>query len=131
MGWPMIPAIAMSCSQVMTLTLFLGACAVVETIKPDGTVQRTISMISPIHVISTQSSTDRAVKVFGVGLLLDDSESTLGYFNSSVFRINPNCRVMLIDNTDDQLNRFAAQVHDLGTICNGTDQKGKNNAATQ
>jgi hypothetical protein len=54
----------------------------------------------------------------GVGIALAPNQAMLGYFKTSEKKIDPSCKIVLIENTDEQLKRFADLIHERAKLCN-------------
>jgi hypothetical protein len=95
----------------------LSACAVIETIRPDGTTQRTFAFAAPVVVASGAPSPNRVTHLTGLGLTMANDAAALGWFDAQTVALDGDCRVVLIGNTEEQLQRFAAVLPKNEQIC--------------
>jgi hypothetical protein len=63
-------------------------------------------------------------KVNGLGLIVSNSATTLGWVDETVASLGPDCRVVLIGNTDQQLERFAALLPKKEALCSDSKLNG-------
>jgi hypothetical protein len=96
----------------------MTSCAVVEEIHHDGTTTRSLEFAAPVIALD-QNSQGLIVKATGLGFLLMNGSATLGFFNETRITLDPECRIVLIDNTEEQLRHFAELSSKDGGLCFG------------
>jgi hypothetical protein len=77
--------------------------------------------VAPVPLILSSSPGDQgsAVKATGLGLAVLNGVITLGWFDASIVAISPNCRVVLVGNTDEQLKKFVELAGGAREVCSG------------
>lgn len=98
--------------------LVASSCAYVEETHKDGTVSRSVAPLTLV-MSSSPGSEGSVVKTAGFGLATLNGATTLGWFSASTIVLDSSCRVVLVDNTDEQLRRFAELTGDVREICGG------------
>jgi len=99
------------------LGLLSSGCALIEEVRGDGTTRRTIAVASPINVEPSPPGRGRVVRISGVGFAAFDEALTLGVFSNSQIVPDPTCQIVLVGNTDEQLERFAALIDHSPNVC--------------
>lgn len=56
-------------------------------------------------------------KVNGFGLIVSNSPTTLGWLDETAAILGPECRIVLIGNTEQQLQYFATLIPKYTAIC--------------
>jgi hypothetical protein len=103
------------------LAMTMSGCAVIDQIHGDGTITRSFAFGAPVIMPTGPSGQANVTKVNGLGFIVSNSATTLGWIDETVAALGPDCRIVLIGNTDQQLERFAALVPKKEAIC--TDSK--------
>jgi hypothetical protein len=110
--------LAIRIASGLIVAMLCSGCAVIEETRSDGnpSTRRTITLGPAL--VPPESATDHVVKVTGVGIALAPNQAMLGYFKTSEIKIDPSCKIVLIENTDEQLKRFADLIHERAKLCN-------------
>jgi hypothetical protein len=87
----------------------------------DGTFTRSFALGAPVIVPMDSSGQSSVSKVNGLGFIVSNTETTLGWFDETLASLGPDCRVVLIGNTERQLERFATLLPKKEVLC--TDSK--------
>lgn len=106
------------------LGLLSSGCAMIEEVQSDGTTRHSIFLAGPINGNSSPPDQDRIRRTIGVGISISDGAATIGYFNNTEIMLDPRCQIVLIGNTDKQLEQFASLIPDTQGICNETTSEG-------
>jgi hypothetical protein len=106
---------------VLTVAVTLPGCAIVENIRSDGTYERSIALAAPLVIAPAPTGQSSVLRIKGLGLGGAGNIATLGWFDETVATLGPDCRVVLIGNTEQQLDRFAALLPRKEAVC--TDSK--------
>ena len=101
---------------VVIVAIFAGGCAIVEDTHGDGSVQRSI-VFGVVTLPNIPSDRGRVVRITGAGFDLDTSGFAFGYFNKLQVVPDPQCQVVLIDSTSEQLGRFAELIPKETGLC--------------
>jgi hypothetical protein len=109
--------------KVVLFAKLVAGCAVIVTVKADGSTEHAITLLSPVRIVDDSGSQIRLIRDSGIGLLIGGA-GVLGYFKTSEVRMDPGCRVVLIGNTDAQLRQFASLIHKEQGVCNETTPNG-------
>jgi hypothetical protein len=102
---------------VWLLGMAMPGCAVVEDIHADGTTTKSIAFAAPLILPSAPDGQADIMKATGFGLVMSNGAATLGWFNESKIALNRDCRVMLVGNTTEQLQRFADLLGNTKGLC--------------
>jgi hypothetical protein len=111
-------------AAVIAAALTLSGCAIVEDIRSDGTYQRSIALAAPLVIAPAPAGESSVVRITGLGAGGINNTATLGWFDETVATLGPDCRVVLIGNTDRQLEKFAALLPKNETICSDSKLSG-------
>ena len=106
------------------LGVAMSGCAVIDQVHGDGTISRSFVFGSPVIMPTDTSGKADIIKVTGLGLTGGSNTATLGWFNETIVALGPECRVVLIGNTEQELSRFAALLQSKETICDDTKVNG-------
>ena len=98
------------------LGMAVSGCAIIDQIHGDGTINRSFVFGAPVIMPTNPSGQANVTKVNGLGFILSNS-ATLGWFDETVANLSPDCHVVLIGNTEQELERFAALLPKKETIC--------------
>jgi hypothetical protein len=104
-------------AATVILVVPFSGCAIVENIRSDGTYERSIALAAPIVIAPPPTGQSSVVRITGLGLGGANNSATLGWFDQTVATLGPDCRVVLIGNTEQELERFAALFPKKETIC--------------
>jgi hypothetical protein len=106
------------------LGMAMSGCAVIEQTHADGTVARSFTFGAPVIMAADPNSQANVIKATGLGLILSDSVTTLGWFDQSRVALDRDCRIVLVGNTDAQLSRFGEFLHNTTDLCGGSIHNG-------
>lgn len=95
----------------------LCGCAIVENIRSDGTYERSIALAAPLVIAPAPAGQSSFVRITGLGVGGANNTATLGWFDQTVATLGPDCRVVLIGNTEQELERFAALLPKKEALC--------------
>jgi hypothetical protein len=95
----------------------LSSCAVIEDVRADGEISRTVVFASPVNLPATPPDRGRVLKITGLGVAATNETVNFGFFNSSEMHLDPRCQVVLVGNTDEELKRFAKLIPNMQNIC--------------
>jgi hypothetical protein len=109
---------------VIALATTLSGCAIVEDIHSDGTYQRSIALAAPLVIAPAPAGQSSVVRITGVGLGGAGNTATLGWYDETVAALGPDCRVVLIGNTEQELESFAALLPTKEAICSDSKLNG-------
>jgi len=112
--------LALSRARFVAVIVFgftLSGCAIVENIRSDGTYERSIALAAPLIIAPAPAGQSSFVRVTGLGVGGANNTATLGWYDETVATLGPDCRVVLIGNTEQELERFAALLPKKETIC--------------
>jgi len=104
-------------SLVCTLGSAASGCAFVEETRSDGTIARSIVVGAPAIVLQPSIDQGAAARAAGLGLALSNGVASLGWFDDSIVALGPDCRVVLVGNSDEQLRRFTELAGDVRNVC--------------
>jgi hypothetical protein len=99
------------------LAMTMSGCAVIDQIHGDGTITRAFAFGAPVMMPTDPSGQANVTKVNGLGFIVSNSATTLGWFDETVAALGPDCRVVLIGNTEEELQRFAALLPGNTEVC--------------
>lgn len=102
---------------LLAVAVTLSGCAIVETTRSDGTYERTVALASPLVIAPAPAGQSSVVQITGLGLGSAGNTATLGLYDETIAALGPDCRVVLIGNTEQQLERFAALFPKKEPIC--------------
>jgi hypothetical protein len=102
---------------VVAVISSLSGCAIIENIHPDGTYERSIALAAPLVIAPAPAGQSSVVRVTGLGLGGANNTAALGWYDETVATLGPDCRIVLIGNTEEQLERFAALLPKNEAIC--------------
>jgi len=102
---------------VLFSAVTIPGCAVVDSIRTDGTYERSIALATPLVIAPAPAGQSSVVRITGLGLGDVNNTATLGWYDETVATLGSDCRVVLIGNTDQQLERFAALLPKKEAIC--------------
>jgi hypothetical protein len=111
-------------TAVIAIALTLSACAIVEDIRSDGTYQRSIALATPLVVAPVPTGQSSVVRITGLGFGDAGNTAAVGWYDETVATLGPDCRVVLIGNTDQQLERFATLLPKKEAICSDSKLNG-------
>lgn len=98
---PQIPALSdRRVAAVIAVAATLSGCAIVEDIRSDGTYERRIAFAAPLVMAPAQAGQSSVVRITGLGLGDAGNTATLGWYDETVATLGPDCRVVLIGNTE-------------------------------
>jgi hypothetical protein len=115
---------AANLAAMVAVAAALSGCAIVEAVRSDGTYERSIALAAPLVIAPAPTGESSVVRITGLGLGGANNTGTLGWFDETVATLGPDCRVVLIGNTDQQLERFAALLPKNETICGNSKLNG-------
>ncbi len=104
-----------------------SGCALVEETRSDGTIVRSIVVGSPAIVLHPSADQGAATRAAGLGLAWSNGVASLGWFDDSIVALGPDCRVVLVGNSDEQLRRFAELTGDVRNVCGASGVSGGEN----
>src|SRR5271163_254945 len=106
------------------LGMVMSGCAVIDQMHSDGTITRSFAFGAPIMMPADPSGQSSVSRVNGLGLTVSNSATTLGWVDETVASLGPDCRVVLIGNTEQELRRFTSLVPPNTAICSDSISKG-------
>jgi hypothetical protein len=106
------------------LGMAMSGCAVIDQMHSDGTITRSFAFGAPVIVPTDPSGQSSVSKVNGLGLIVSNTETTLGWVDETLASLGPDCRVVLIGNTEQQLERFAALLPKKEALCSDSKLNG-------
>jgi hypothetical protein len=106
------------------MAVALSGCAIVQDIHSDGTSERSIALAAPLVIQPAAAGKSSVVRITGLGLGGAGNTATLGWFDETVATLGPDCRLVLIGNTEAQLERIAALLPKNEAICADTGLNG-------
>jgi hypothetical protein len=111
-------------AAVVAIPVALSGCAIVENIRSDGTYERSIALAVPLVIDPAPSNQSSVVRITGLGFGSAGNTATLGWYDETVAALGPDCRVVLIGNTEQQLQNFVALLPKKEAICTDTQLNG-------
>jgi hypothetical protein len=57
------------------------------------------------------------MRASGLGVAILDNATMLGWFSNSTIALDPGCQVVLVQNSEEQLSRFAELLGRSGRLC--------------
>jgi hypothetical protein len=102
----------------------MSGCAVIDQIHGDGTITRSFTFGVPVIEPVDPSGQSSVSKVNGLGFIVSNSVTTLGWVDETVATLGPDCRVVLIGNTEQELRSFAALLPKKESLCSDTKLSG-------
>jgi hypothetical protein len=109
---------------VVAVVSSLSGCAIIENIHPDGTYERSIALAAPLIIAPAPAGQSSFVRVTGLGVGGANNTAALGWFDETVATLGPDCRVVLIGNTEQELRSFAALLPKNEAICSDSKLNG-------
>jgi hypothetical protein len=102
----------------------LSGCAVVDDVRSDGTSERSIALAAPLVIAPAATGQSSVVRIMGLGLGGAGNTATLGWYDETIATLSPDCRVVLIGNTDQQLERFVGLLPNKESVCGNSEFNG-------
>jgi hypothetical protein len=106
------------------LAMATSGCAIIDQINGDGTITRSFAFGAPVIMPMDPGGQAKVTKVNGFGFIVSNSATTLGLVDETFASLGPDCRVVLIGNTEQQLERFAALLPKKEAICSDSKLNG-------
>jgi len=110
-------------AAVIAIPVALSGCAIVENIRSDGTYERSIALAAPLVIAPAPAGQSSVLRITGLGFGSAGNTATVGWYDETVAALGPDCRVVLIGNTEQELARFATLLHARETICSDSSLK--------
>jgi hypothetical protein len=95
----------------------VSGCAVIDQIHSDGTMTHSFALGVPVVIPADPAGQSSVSKVNGFGFTVSNITTTLGWVDETVASLGPDCRVVLIGNTEQQLERFTALLPKKEAVC--------------
>jgi hypothetical protein len=99
------------------LGMAMSGCAVIDQMHGDGTTTRSFALGPAVIMATDASGQSNVTKVNGLGIIASNTTATMGWFDETVASLGPDCRVVLIGNTEQELQHFAALISKNKGIC--------------
>jgi hypothetical protein len=99
------------------LAVAMSGCAVIDQIHSNGTSTHSFAVGAPVIIPADPGGQSSVSKVKGFGFTVSNSATTIGWVDETVASLGPDCRVVLIGNTEQQLESFAALLPKKEAIC--------------
>ena len=98
-------------------SMVLLGCAVIKDVRADGDTKYSVAFAPAGALPVAAESGAHVLKIAGLGLATTNEQITFGAFDSSEIVLDPRCQIVLVGNTDEQLQRFAKLVRNAPNIC--------------
>ena len=103
-------------------------CTIVERQNTDGSFERSLSLLRPITVVDLSGSVTNSVRAAGLGIGITAGVFQLGLFRMSTVRLDSACRVVIVPDSDAQLQNFEQFLKENPDLCGESSKKGQINA---
>jgi hypothetical protein len=101
-----------------------SACAITRIDRGDGHIETTYTLLAPVNRVSFGAG-GGYVETRGIGVANAMDQTAIGLFDIKALEISPDCHLVVLSATEQQIEAWRQLLKDTGPICSSPTPKGK------